>query len=273
MQEKLFRKSALERMTSPERLDTLMQVTPFRAWLALLAVAGLIAALVFWGFTGSIPVTVQGEGILLRGGSIDTLATSVSGQVLDIYIEAGDVVAEGDVVARISRAEEEVITPLTSPLDGRILEVRVSEGSFVQVGTTLASLEPVDAPLEAILYVSPTEGKNIEPGMSVQLSPSTVQPEEHGFLLGTVTSIGKFPATTQGMLRVLGSEDLVRRLSTGGNPIEVHVRLRENDANPSGYEWSSPQGPGIEMQSGTITTGKILLKEIRPISMVFVSQP
>ena len=35
--------------------------------------------------------------------------------------------------------------------------------------------------------------------MEVQLSPSTVPAEEHGYLLGDVISVSQFPATAQGM--------------------------------------------------------------------------
>ena len=38
----LFRPRALERLSSPERLDALMQVTSPKGWLALYTIAGLL---------------------------------------------------------------------------------------------------------------------------------------------------------------------------------------------------------------------------------------
>jgi hypothetical protein len=272
MEEKLFRKKALERLTSPEQLDVLLTVTPVRAWLVLVALAGLVGVAVFWGITGTIPISVSGQGILVRGEGVDAIEAPASGQIVALTIEAGDIIGEGQIIAELVLSEGGEATTIASPFGGRILEVRVSDGAYVQVGTTLASLEPVDEPLEAILYVSPTDGKNIRQGMTVHLSPTTVKPEEYGFMLGQVKSVSQFPATSQGMLRVLGSEELVRELSSGGSPIEVRVELSPAEANPSGYEWTSPQGPPILIQSGTFVTGEIILRKVHPIDMVFIRQ-
>lgn len=65
-QKELFRKAALERLSSPEELDQLMQVTNPKGWLALLGLAGLILAALIWGILGHIPTIAQGQGVLLR---------------------------------------------------------------------------------------------------------------------------------------------------------------------------------------------------------------
>ena len=63
---KIFRKVALERLSSPEQLDQLMQVTSPKGWIALLSICGLLAVVVVWGFVGTIPTTASGDGILIR---------------------------------------------------------------------------------------------------------------------------------------------------------------------------------------------------------------
>jgi hypothetical protein len=64
MSERLFRKKALEKLASPDRLDQLMSITTVRGWLALLALGGLIVAIAIWGFFARIQTTVSGDGIL-----------------------------------------------------------------------------------------------------------------------------------------------------------------------------------------------------------------
>jgi hypothetical protein len=71
MQKPIFRKAALERLSSPEQLDQLMQVTTPKGWLALIALAGLLVTAVILGFVGSIPVTVTGPCILLDSGGVN----------------------------------------------------------------------------------------------------------------------------------------------------------------------------------------------------------
>jgi hypothetical protein len=68
MQKPIFRKAALERLSSPEQLDQLMQVTTPKGWLALIALTGLLVMVVVFGFVARIPITVTGQCILLNGG-------------------------------------------------------------------------------------------------------------------------------------------------------------------------------------------------------------
>jgi HlyD family secretion protein len=120
------------------------------------------------------------------------------------------------------------------------------------------------------MYVSPVEGKKIRPGMTVQISPSTVRKEEYGVMLGKVVSVGEFPVTYQAMLRVLGSDELIRALPVGGASIEVVVEPTKAETD-SGYQWTSPKGPPTTVQSGTFVAASIITEERRPIELIFAS--
>ena len=81
MQDRLFRKSALERLTSPERLDTLMQVTQPRGWFAFSIILIMLIVFGVWAFAAKIDETVAAEGELLhRDGELYTV----------VYVLAGD---------------------------------------------------------------------------------------------------------------------------------------------------------------------------------------
>ncbi|MBI5931782.1 MAG: hypothetical protein HY862_20905 [Chloroflexi bacterium] len=73
VQNKLFRKVALDRLSSPEQLDQLMKITSPRAWLALIAIAILCAAGGLWAVFGSIPEEAQGNGVLVNDPTVDGL--------------------------------------------------------------------------------------------------------------------------------------------------------------------------------------------------------
>jgi len=61
----IFRKVTLERLSSPDELDRLMQITQPRAWLLLLALAGLLAAALVWAIFGTIVLDVPVSGVLV----------------------------------------------------------------------------------------------------------------------------------------------------------------------------------------------------------------
>jgi len=62
----LFRQESLERLSSPERLDELMRLVDLRAWLPLATIGALLGLGLLWSLLGRIPVTVKGQGLLVR---------------------------------------------------------------------------------------------------------------------------------------------------------------------------------------------------------------
>lgn len=63
MEESIFRKSSLEKISSPEQLNEYMKVTSGGIWLLLLGLFALLLAAGVWAFTGTIPDTVQLKGV------------------------------------------------------------------------------------------------------------------------------------------------------------------------------------------------------------------
>jgi HlyD family secretion protein len=101
----IFRKVALERLSSPEQLDQLMHVTDARGWIALVALGALLAAGIAWGFVGSLPDTVPGVGILVKSGGLTQAVPTAAGRVADVAVSVGDVVRAGQIVARLEQPE------------------------------------------------------------------------------------------------------------------------------------------------------------------------
>ncbi len=188
-------------------------------------------------------------------------------------VEKTDLDSQVDEARRnIARLERnlEYYTNIVSPDAGRVIEVMVNEGALIGAGATVVSIEPVGRAarnLEAVIYI-PSEGKNVKPGMDAQVSPANVKREEHGFIHGRVTFVSPYPATAEGMLRVLGNASLVEALLGRGAVLEVRVDLVPTTKTVSGLAWSSKDGPPIAIQSGTICSGSVIEKTQSPISFV-----
>jgi len=101
----IFRKAAVERLSSPEQLDYLMTITSPVGWLAVSALAGILFLIVLWGFLGRIPDTVSGSGILIRGGAVFDVAAGSDGFITQVLVKPGDQVKAGQVVAKMSQGE------------------------------------------------------------------------------------------------------------------------------------------------------------------------
>jgi HlyD family secretion protein len=404
---KVFRKVALERMSSPEQLDQLLRVTTPKTWLALLALITVLGVAVAWGYWGQLTTRVSGAGVLIRSGGVRNVVPLGAGQVVDIRVRVGDHIVVGqligtvaqpsmlerirtaksqladatkqsgemlkvrsgrsrlqleflkreranvereieDLLAQAKTIEEQIpvdeellakglvtkqqvsltkeklggtqadisakraritqldatefqtgtenleanlaqqnrIADLTrevemmekqletestvvSPYAGQVLEVKVSPGSLVQVGTPIISLHPDVDKLEAIVYVPADKAKDLRPGMDAEISPTTVKREEYGFIRGKVVFVSDYPATDAAFMRVFENTPLLRALTAGGPVTEVRVEMTTDDATPSGYRWSSRQGAPVKLSGGTLCSGEIVTRTQRPMSVIF----
>ncbi len=409
MSKEIFRKVSLERLSSPEKLDEMMQVTTPKNWLALATFIVLAFLALLWGIFGSLPTKVKGTGIFIKSGGVFKVEPRGEGELKDLRVSVGSRVEKGDIIARIHQPEllsklakaravltelneekevllrfdrktrsldaesikaerenilekirnlqekktwlrkklksqkklfeqglitnntfldtkeqlhstltainklkselkkgkletekrrkvsKDKISALTqkinnakrqieslsekinvasnviSPFSGRVLEVMADVGDFVSHRKPLVTMELVGKEiqdLEAVFYIPVQDGKKVMPGMDVQISPSTANAQEFGFMKGKITSVADFPSTSGGMMRLLNNEKLVNMLSQQGAPLEIYADLIPSEETISGYKWSSPQGAPMKIYSGTLFSCTVVVKRQAPISLV-----
>jgi HlyD family secretion protein len=358
----LFRKAALDKLASPERLDVLTQVTSPRGWLALWTIAAILGGIIVWSVWGSMPERLDGQGILIRGGGLREIRASGDGIVRDLQLtvngtvtadqvigqlvqeEAGgelqaaqlalaqaeqryteslgadqaqiaqlqgtiatnegqiaevqarldaveaDLTAKEDLLKRglITSARVEqirsqalqlraqitglkgTISGLRGSIAGRVIEVKKSVGDRVRTGEVIAIAEPPSesAQLEPVVYIDARNGKRIQPGMEVQVSPDTVKREEYGFMLGVVERVGEFPVTPQAVVAAVANEQLANQLLGQTSKIDLRVRLLPDPNTPSGFQWSSASGPPFGITSGTQVSVSVVVDRRAPITKV-----
>jgi len=83
-----------------------------------------------------------------------------------------------------------------------------------------------------------------------------------------VISVSPFPSTAKGMESILQNEKLVSEFLEEGSPIAIRAILTPNKNNPSGYEWTSSDGPESLISAGTLVKAMITVKEQKPISLL-----
>jgi HlyD family secretion protein len=172
------------------------------------------------------------------------------------------------------KAKLKIESEIRSEFDGRIIELRANIGEVIRPGSPLVSMEVMAsdekaATLDAIVYVSPAEGKNVKVGMPVKIAPSTVEVEEWGYIEGKVSSVSEYPATPEGMYRVLGNKELVNNFLKGTPPIAVQITLLSDSTTFSKFKWTSVKGPEVEIKSGTLCQADIIIETQKPIVLLF----
>ena len=91
MENPLFRKKSMERITSPEQLNDYIRVTGPGIWITLLAVLCLLIGFIVWGIVGKLETRVNAVAVSEEGQVICYVREEDAQE-----IETGDVVRLGD---------------------------------------------------------------------------------------------------------------------------------------------------------------------------------
>ncbi|MBE8726450.1 NHLP bacteriocin system secretion protein [Flavobacterium hungaricum] len=404
-----FRKSALEKLSTPEKLDQLIKVTGTKAWIALSTIIVAIFTALIWSFIGTVKTKLDVVGVVL-GGDVHEVVATAQGQLVELKVAIGNKVKKGDIIATIQQPElfqqiedakvvlsdrkfemeklmsygnqgaqlqrkmisqsrvsvtgeiesqkkkiiflnnqlesenvllekslitksqiagtkeqieaakntierlkEQIVETsrqqndlgfdiqqkvtlqnqriaeaqrnlqflsekydtqrnIKSPYSGEVVEVLTDAGIVVSAGSPLFKLKntikTAQSQLKGILYIPSKDGKKIKKGMEALIVPSTVQPEEYGFIKGKVTYVSDFPITERGMLTSVKNDQLAKQLLVGGPLFEVYVDFEKDPVSYSGYKWTSAKGPDIFLKEGTSCLGKITVKREPPVTLV-----
>ncbi len=100
-----FRQKSLERLSSPDKLDELMQVISPKGWWWVGSLGFVVFAILCWAIFARIPLTVTGQGILVFPRKVTSIQSLASGRLIDLKASLGQKIQKGQVIAVIEQAE------------------------------------------------------------------------------------------------------------------------------------------------------------------------
>lgn len=134
----LFRESALQQLSSPEQLDQAIHVTPPRAWIALSALGLVLGAVLVWSVFGTLPSSLNGQGLLIRKGGTFNIVTQGAGVVESFGpFLPGEKIKKGQVLGRVAQPG------LTQQRAAALAELQRVESEQQAVRTELATEQPL----------------------------------------------------------------------------------------------------------------------------------
>ena len=157
---------------------------------------------------------------------------------------------------------------IRAPVSGRVTEIKAQVGAILRPGESVLGLQTGGEGLDVLIYVSTTDGKRVEPGMSARVSPNTVRHVEYGYLTGVVETISAFPASIDSMAAVLQNQGLAETFSASGTPYSGRIALTPDPATASGFAWTSARGADVEITAGTVARVEIEVERQAPITLV-----
>ena len=271
----LFRREALDKLSSPEQLDTLLKVTNPVAWLALAAALIFTIVAVIWGFMGSLAVEVSGPGVLLPQGGVREVPTLTTGVVTEVLVRPGQVIPDGAVVIRMQPAttgSEGARVEIIAETGGQVLELLARPGQYLSQGDNVLMLGEPGAGIECVAYFAFNQGDKVDPGMSTRIALSNADQDIYGSIIGEVTQVAPYPTTRGEMQSVLADAQLVDFFLSAGDkyqeaPLEIRVRLDRDPDDPTSYSWTSGHGPVRAIRSGAACQVQVVTEYVRPIEL------
>lgn len=247
----LFRKAALDKLASPERLDVLMEVTSPRGWIALWTMGAVLLAVLVWSIVGSIPTRVDGDGILIRGGTLREIRATGRGELEALAVHINDLVKADQAVGRLTQVDHSD-------------EIRAVESKLRELSQEAGSGEREDRATIAGLYAniqsSQAEAKSFEEELRKAREDLRLKQASLAKGLITkarVTSAERDVVSLNG--RMLSLDANVRGLQANIRSIEQRIRSRYQAAESMQIDLDRLRSTGAaEAQLRSPTDGRVI---------------
>lgn len=267
----LYRKSSLERISSPDQLDTMLKISSPMSWLALAGATLIVVITIIWAFIGRIPMTVTTTGIVTSPDGTNAVYSNTAGTVTKVFVARGDKIYEKDVLMEVETDRKETVQILSDQV-GFVGEIVAPEGSIITPNSEVLRLSPnTDSHQVVVCYVLTADAQKIKRGDNAYISLSSSDSKSYGHMIGRVINIDAGAASQNAQKKVLGSENnLNKSFSSDGKAVTaVTCELYPSDSSVSGYFWSNTKGDQLAVNNRDMCSVKIITKQVKPIEKLF----
>lgn len=267
----LYRKASLERISSPEQLDTMLKISSPLSWLALLGATLIVVVTVVWAFVGRIPMTVTSTGIIVAPNGTNAVYSDTAGKVIRVFAAPGDKIYENDVVMEIETEHGEK-RQIVSDQVGFVSQIIKPEGSTITQNSEVLRVSPnTTAQQVVVCYVLTTDAQKVSRGDQAYISLSSSDSKSFGHMVGRVINVDAGAASSSAQNNILGSENNLNNAFTsdGKAVTAVTCELYPSSQSASGYFWSNSRGETLTVNNRDICSVKIITKQVRPIEKLF----
>ena len=262
----LYRKRALDSLTSPEELDRRTRVTRPWTWLILVAAFVLLASGIIWSLVSTVPVTNQGIAFIQPKDGLRAAQAPVGG-TLELSVGMNDTVTAGQTIGTVADPLSGKRIAIVAPVTGSIAQLLAAPGEVITAGARVAIVLPDAMELYARVFI-PYNQRGSMMNEEVLVAPDGYSPSSYGYLKAQVVEVGDYAVTQERLFSVLQNRELRAEVNQLGPVVEVLAKLDQDPQTPSGYAWTTSHGPSDPLLPGTAGTAQIVVKEVHPISYV-----
>ncbi|MQT13610.1 NHLP bacteriocin system secretion protein [Segnochrobactrum spirostomi] len=157
---------------------------------------------------------------------------------------------------------------IVADMDGVVVEREGEIDTAVQPGSPIVAIQKAQPILRGVFFAEPRLGKDVRVGMSVNVAPSTASPSRYGTIRGKIVWVSPAPLSMQAVTQQLGNATLAQTLAGNAPPIAFGVALERDPSTPSGFAWTSGRGPDQAIETGTLASAKVSIREDAPAVLI-----
>ena len=276
----IYRKSALERISSPEQLDKAIVVASPMSWLALGAATVIVLILIVWGFfTGELSDTVTAPGILHSPTGVNTIYAREPGTITDIPAYEGMVLTPDQVVARYRVTGMGELKEILAGQIGTVTRIEAKVGDQVKWGQDIVHFTPGlmpgygDRPV-VVCYVKQSDAEKLVVGSeNHKVTLTSDKSQTYGRMTARILCIDAFPATELAMSSVVGTGNNQAAAFQSDNSPVVAVTLDLKIGNtPNGFDWGgNARGENITIRENDRVSVQFVVETMKPYQKMFKS--
>jgi len=120
--------------------------------------------------------------------------------------------------------------------------------------------------LTGLFFVPADQGKNIEPGMEINVNVSGFDVFRFGRLVGKVNSVSQYPVSLPEMMNELKNEQMANDITSqlGGTVMQVGFEPVRAPTR-SGYLWTMSKGADKALTAGSFCRGFVIIDQQSPM--------
>jgi len=272
MKNDIFRKSSLERISSPEQLNDYIKVSNPSVWVIIAALTASVIAAFAWSIVGRIPTKLNTQAIFLKSNyTIEGTETSASSSSSTSTAEDED---EDD-------EEEVTTTSVNLDLTADNEETLVNPGIAFAAETQAVISNDYHAYCilnAATIAGSSSQGESsqtksnaLKVGQKVQISPIGSDPKKDGYIYGTIRKISLGdPQDLESLAKKLGTSRAQQLMSGKGDyAYPVEISLEADSTSKDKLKWSVDNPNRTPLNNGDICDAVISIEAIQPVSFIW----
>ena len=259
----IFRKKALEKISSLEELDKLLIIVKSKDWIALIVGIIIVISIMLWAFFGKITTIAEGNGIFLDFSKIESIVSPSKG-IVDVKEFIGSRVKKDDIVAVIQDLQTNEKINIKSPYDGLITNIYLNNGDTASKNQILIELQKSSSFSKSNLekfycFVPLKQGDKIRSNMKVKILSWALESNNKKHFYGRVEKISYIPADETYFNTILLGKRFYNYFTKDGPVIAliVYPLYSESKVEP-------PLADDIPL--GTLADVEVILIETKPIA-------